>query len=400
MARSAERIRQIQNARTEEEQSRIAERERVDAREPKRDERPGAPPPDPRQDEKRQAAPKDGFFRRPIVLVAGGAILLAAIIIGTMWWLESRHYETTDDAFIDAHIVRISPQIAGRILRVAVEDNQLVQPGQLLMEIDSADAQTRLQQAIAQEQQAETQLNQGQAQIRVAEASYQQALSATSGVAAQAQNAEREFARYRALKNLNPQAVAQQQYDQAETQARNAEAQREAAAKQTQGLAAQRVAAEAQLKGARAQINALKAQVEQARITLGYTRVTAPITGHIAQRNAAPGNYVSPGQQVMAIVPLQIWVTANFKETQLADVRVGQAVDIRADACPDAKIRGHVDSIQRGAGQAFSLLPAENATGNFVKVVQRVPVKIVLDSVPRDCPLGPGMSVEPSVKVR
>jgi membrane fusion protein (multidrug efflux system) len=114
----------------------------------------------------------------------------------------------------------------------------------------------------------------------------------------------------------------------------------------------------------------------------------------------ATGNYVSPGQELLAIVPLQIWVTANFKETQLAYMRVGQHVSIEVDACGDRIVKGHVDSIQRGAGQAFGILPPENATGNYVKVVQRVPVKILLDRVPRNCVLGPGMSVEPTVKVR
>ena len=138
----------------------------------------------------------------------------------------------------------------------------------------------------------------------------------------------------------------------------------------------------------------------QARLNLGYAHIVAPVDGHVVQRTVALGNYVTPGQQLMAIVPLQVWVTANFKETQLAHMRAGQPVTVDVDACPDADLRGHVDSIQRGAGQAFGILPPENATGNFVKVVQRVPVKIVLDRLPHNCPLGPGMSVMPSVKVR
>jgi membrane fusion protein (multidrug efflux system) len=125
-----------------------------------------------------------------------------------------------------------------------------------------------------------------------------------------------------------------------------------------------------------------------------------PVAGTIAQKTVAPGNYVQPGTQLMAIVPLQVWITANYKETQLDLMRVNQKVTVKVDACPHAKIEGHVDSIQRGAGQAFAILPPENATGNYVKVVQRVPVKIVIDQAPKDCPLGPGMSVQPKVKVR
>jgi membrane fusion protein (multidrug efflux system) len=140
--------------------------------------------------------------------------------------------------------------------------------------------------------------------------------------------------------------------------------------------------------------------LNSANINLGYARIVAPVTGHVAQKTVAPGNYVQPGTELMAIVPLDLWITANFKETQLANIRVGQKVSIRIDACPQAKIEGHVDSIERGAGQAFGVLPPENATGNYVKVVQRVPVKILMDRRTGGCVLGPGMSAEPTVRVR
>ncbi len=143
----------------------------------------------------------------------------------------------------------------------------------------------------------------------------------------------------------------------------------------------------------------LDAQIATARLNLGYAHIIAPVDGRIAQRSVAPGNYVSPGQDLMALVPRRVWVTANFKETQLALMRPGQHVAVTIDSC-GADIPGHVDSIQAGAGQAFGILPPENATGNYVKVVQRVPVKIMLDQMPKDCVLGPGMSVEPRVTVR
>jgi membrane fusion protein, multidrug efflux system len=336
----------------------------------------------------------------PILLAGAAAILIGAVILGVSWWQNASHFETTDDAFIDTHIVRVAPQIAGRIVRVDVNDNELVQAGQLLVEIDAGNAQTQLQQVQAQEQQAEAQLQQARDQIRVAQNTYEQAVANIAAVSAQAQNAATELNRYRELQRINPEAVAQQQIDQAEAQARNTAAQRDAATQQAQAQSAARNTAAAQAKAAEAQVNALKALVSQARITVGYEKIVAPVAGHIAQRNAAPGNFVTAGQQMMAIVPTQMWVTANFKETQLAYMRPGQPVDIHVDACPNTDIRGHVDSIQRGAGQAFGILPPENATGNFVKVVQRVPVKIDLDTVPRDCPLGPGMSVEPTVRVR
>ncbi len=315
---------------------------------------------------------KPGLLQNPWVKIGGAILVIVLLVAGFIYWLYARQYEDTDDAFIDAHIVHISPQIAGQVIAVHVNDNQFVRKGQPLVDIDSADAQAKLNQVRAQEAQAETQFNQARASER--------------GAAAQAANTQRDLARYRFLQKTSPAAVAQQQVDQAVAAERNAMAQRDAA--------------QAQISGAEAQIKVYHAQIAAAQLTLGYTHIVAPVSGHIAQRSVALGNYVSPGQALMAIVPLQIWVTANFKETQLALMRVGQAVTVSVDACGDTDLRGHVQSIQRGAGQAFGILPPENATGNFVKVVQRVPVKIILDRAPRNCPLGPGMSVEPSVKVR
>jgi membrane fusion protein (multidrug efflux system) len=322
--------------------------------------------------QERDKKPKRSIFRNPLVRIGLVVIVLALIVGGVLYWLHARQYESTDDAFIDTHIVQVAPQIAAQVTRIYVTDNQLVRAGQPLVDLNPADPQARIAQIEAQQAQAETQIAQARANETAA--------------AAQAQNAARDLARYRYLKRTSPLAVAQQQIDQAEAAAKSG--------------AAQRNAAEAQIRGAEAQIKVLKAQLSQAEINFGYTHITAPVDGTIAQRSVALGNYVTPGGQMMAIVPLQIWVTANFKETQLAHMRLHQPVTVSIDACPTADIRGHVDSIQRGAGQAFGILPPENATGNYVKVVQRVPVKIVLDRVPHDCVLGPGMSVEPTVKVR
>lgn len=366
-------------------------RDAADSRETRRG-APGAPGPGTTAPARRR--------RNPLYLAIGAVILIAAIILIWSWWENSSHYETTDDAFIDTHIVHVSPQIAGRVVRVLVNDNELVQPGSLMVEIDAGNAQTGLAQVRAQQGQAEAQLQQQHDQMTIAQHNYEQALANAAAAAVQAQNAQTDANRYRELQRINPQAVASQQLDQAVNQALNLAHQRDAAQQEAQAQSAQRQTAAAQAKAAEATVNALKAQVQQAQLNVGYERVVAPVAGHIAQRNVATGNYVMVGQELMAIVPLQMWVTANFKETQLAYMRPGQAVTLHVDACPNSDIRGHVDSIQRGAGQAFGILPPENATGNFVKVVQRVPVKIDLDTVPADCPLGPGMSVEPSVRVR
>jgi membrane fusion protein (multidrug efflux system) len=339
------------------------------------------------------------FLRRPAVRV--GIVLFAVLLIAALvvFGVHSHRFESTDDAFVDARIVRLSPQLAGRVVRVYVSDNELVRAGQRLVDIDDSEAHARLDEALSQEALARTQLEQAQTQVNSTEAAYAQAQSLVASAQAQADNAKRDLQRYIGLQKSNPLAVAQAQLDQAAAASRSATAQYNATKQQALSAEAAIAAARAEAEGAAARIKVLDAQVQQARLNCGYAQVVAPVDGHVAQRRVAVGSYVSPGQQMMAIVPLRMWITANFKETQLADVHPGQHVSIDIDACPNAKANGHVDSIQRGAGQAFALLPAENATGNYVKVVQRVPVKIVFDRVPRQCPLGPGLSVTPNIRV-
>jgi membrane fusion protein (multidrug efflux system) len=344
--------------------------------------------------------PHRGLLQRPILLVTGSAVLALAAIGGLVFWLHARNYQNTDDAFIDAHIVRLAPQVAGRVTQVPVNDNQLVEPGQLLVAIDSSDLETRVAQARAQEAQARAEVDNAKVQISVNRAGYAQAQAEIAAAQAQADNAQRDLDRYQRLLAANPAAAAQQQIDQALAQARQSSAQRDAAVRAAQARAEQINASRAQVASGEEQVRAAAAQQASAGINAGYALITAPVRGHVAQKTVAVGNFVQPGTQLLAIVPLDIWVTANFKETQLALMRVGQGVDIRVDACPRDHVAGHVDSIQRGAGQAFGVLPPENATGNYVKVVQRVPVKILIDNPPGDCPLGPGMSVEPRVRVR
>jgi membrane fusion protein (multidrug efflux system) len=348
-----------------------------------------------------KSEPKEkSWLHRPVVLIAGGATLLIVLIGVFLWWRHARQFEDTDDAFIDARVVRVSPRISGQVTGVHAEDNQLVHAGDVLVDIDPADVRASLDQARAQQTQAETALGQAQADVSLAQTQYAQARANLKGAEAQAVNAAQDLKRYRTLQASTPQAVAQGQIDQAVAAARSAAAQRDAAQQQVKSASAQIVAATAAVAGAQARIDTARAQVRAAELNLDYTRVAAPMDGHVARRTVAVGNYVSPGQQMLAIVPLRVWVTANFKETQLARMKVGESVNVSIDSCPGVELRGHVDSLQRGAGQAFALLPPENATGNYVKVVQRVPVKILLEEYPNNCPLGPGMSVEPKVRVR
>jgi membrane fusion protein (multidrug efflux system) len=343
---------------------------------------------------------RQGLMKRP-VLVAGIVVLVLVLALaGVFWWLHERHFESTDDAFIDAHIVRLAPQIAGRVTAVLVADNQLLHQGQAVVVLDSAEVEARQAAARALRAQADAQLASARAQVEVNEATYQGSRDDAAVAAAQETIAALDLARFRELATLNAAAVAQQQLDQAEATARQSAAQHRAALRASQMRAAQLVASRTLVASAAQQVRATQAQLEEAGISLGYTRLDAPAGGHVAQKSVAVGDYLQPGTQILAIVPLEVWVTANFKETQLEYMRIGQAVSVKVDACPGLHVQGHVDSIQRGAGQAFAILPPENATGNFVKVVQRVPVKIVLDDLPADCPVGPGMSVEPTVTVR
>lgn len=343
---------------------------------------------------------KKGLLHRPVLLAVATVVLIVAVIGGILWWLHERQFESTDDAFVDTRIVRLAPQAAGRVTQVLADDNELVQAGTSLIVIDSADLQTHVAQAQAQMAQAQAQVESARGQILVEQRAYQQSLAEVELARAAAIKAAQDLARYRSLQNLNPAAVAQQQIDEAIAAVRQTAAQLDSAQQGAQTRAEQITIARSQVSSSLEQVHAAQAQLQAAGINLGYTRIVAPVTGHIADRTVAVGDYVQPGTQLLAIVPLTLWVTANFKETQLALMRAGQPVSIKVDACPADQITGHVDSIQRGAGQAFAILPPQNATGNFVKVVQRVPVKIDFDPLPRDCPLGPGMSVEPTVRIR
>jgi membrane fusion protein (multidrug efflux system) len=315
-----------------------------------------------------------------ILTVLGSAAVILAIVL---WWLHARNYESTDDAFIDARAVQISAQVAAAIVGVPVTDNQSVEAGAELVRLDDRDY-------IAQRDQAQANVDNFQAQIAAQQAKIDQADKQVAQAQATLTFAQQEADRYERLAKQGSGTVEQaQQYhsNMLQGQASLAAAQANA------------VATEKQLAVLKAQLESARAQLEQARTNLSRTIVTAPVAGRVTQLTAAKGVYAAVGQALMEFVPRDVWVTANFKETQLNLMRPGQPVSIEIDAYPDRTFEGHIDSIQAGSGTAFSLLPAQNATGNYVKIVQRVPVKIVFNKPP-DVLLGPGMSVVPTVKVR
>jgi membrane fusion protein (multidrug efflux system) len=345
---------------------------------------------------------KPSVFKKPLFWVILIVVVGGLIVGGVLYWLHARQFESTDDAFVDTHIVRLAPQVAGTLVQVADIDNRHVEAGRLLAVIKASGRDAQVAEAQANESQARAQFAQAQAQVTAAEAQRQQAAAQARVPMAAAVKAQQDLARYEALLRLDPSAVAGQQLDQARATARQTAA--DAAAAREQIDTAQISVARKPVGAAKSVIDARRAQVEQANVTIGDLRLTAPVAGQVVNRSVNVGSYVAPGTQLMAIVPDTMWVTANFKETQLTLMKIGQPVDIHVDAYPGVDFKGHVDSIQRGAGQAFALLPPQNATGNYVKVVQRVPVRIVFDAKngpdPKRYPIGPGMSVVPTVKVR
>jgi membrane fusion protein (multidrug efflux system) len=319
--------------------------------------------------------------RRAVLVVA--ALTIVAIVAIVIWWVNTSGYETTDDAFIDARTVSISAQVGAAIVDVPVTDNQLVEPGTVLVRLDDRDYKAQVDQSKANIANINAQIVAQQARIEQAE---KQSVEAQANLTFAQQQEER----YTGL--VKQGAVTVEQAQQYASGLRQAQANYSAAQANT-------IATAKQLPVLRAQREQAEAQLEQAEANLSRTLVSAPEGGRVARLTAAKGNYAAVGQALMMFVPRQVWVTANFKETQLRTVRPGDSVEITIDAFPGRSFKGHVDSIQAGSGTAFSLLPAENATGNFVKIVQRVPVKIVFDQPP-DVMLGPGMSAVPAVRIR
>jgi membrane fusion protein (multidrug efflux system) len=301
-----------------------------------------------------------------ISAAAAGLIIVAIYVIRAMSW------ESTDDAFIAGHIISISARVPGYVDKVLVNDNQPVGEGDVLVELDGRDYKVALDTA--------------QAKLLQSQAAESQSRAQADMTKVEAGRAERDYNRYKQLFDANA-GITQQQLDNFTTAARAARAQLESA--------------NASVAAAQAKVAEQKAAVEQAELNLSYTRVKAPRAGRVTKKSVEPGEHISTGQPLMSIVRPEVWVVANFKETQLRYMKPGQPVSIEVDAYPQYRFKGHVDSIQDGTGAVFSLLPPENATGNYVKVVQRVPVKIVFDGDPNKIrSLSPGMSVVPEVKVK
>ena len=379
-------------------------KQEIEARAPLLPESPAAEGPElPAQAEEKQPETSekgrrsDLLHRRPVVLAIGAMLLAAAVGGGSLYLDYAGHFQTTDDAFIAARQYAIAPKVTGYLTAVPVTDNQHVAAGDVIARIDDRDYRVALELADAQVAAAQAGIDNIDAQMTVQEAQ----IAANEAQLHQAEAAlvfaQQQAVRYQWLADKDSGSVQNaQQYSsqlrQQEAAVQSAQATLKLAQRQVASLKAQHESAVAALAQA-------KAQRDQAQLNLSYTTVQAAQAGRVVQLTAGVGQFAQPGTNLTMFVPDEIWVAANFKETQLDAMRPGQPVTLNIDAYPERAIQGHVASIQPGSGTAFSLLPAQNATGNYVKIVQRVPVKIVMDKPPVDVALGPGMSVVPSVRI-
>jgi membrane fusion protein (multidrug efflux system) len=352
-----------------------------------------------RQERSAGGEARKSWLRRHPVATAFGLLCLAVVALpaGYLYWDYTSRFEYTDDAYIAARQFAIAPEVSGYITAVPVTDNEHAVAGQVIALIDDRTYRAALAQAQAQVAAAQASIENIDAQLGVQQAQ----IAADQDLLAQQQAAlvfaQQQAVRYHYLAHTIAGTVqnAQQytsQLRQQQAAVESAQATLKLAQRQVAALQAQRASDIANLAQA-------KAQRDQAQLNLGYTVVKAAQPGRVVQLTAAVGQYAQPGTNLTMFVPDDIWIWANFKETQLDMMRPGQKATINIDAYPERTIEGHVASVQPGSGTAFSLLPAENATGNWVKIVQRVPVKIVMDNPPTDVALGPGMSTEVNVRV-
>ena len=328
---------------------------------------------------------------RRVLLAVAIIVALAAAIPGFRYYRYIESHVSTDDAYVDGTVALVSSRVAGTVTNVYVEDNWTVKEGQLLLTLDPRDFDVRVEQAQAQLERARQSVDELYALVDAAR-------SGVSLTVSQLKQAKIDFMRAKALKEQGVNSI--QQYDQANTALGIAMADEALAEHQlTQAKAALGARNDGHSRYALPVVQQAEAALEAAKLDLGYTKLTAPFTGIVTHKTAHAGNRVQVGEPLLAVVPLgRLYITANFKETQLTDVRVGQKAQVVADIYPDYTYIGHVDSISMGTGAAFSLLPPENATGNWVKVVQRVPVKIVIEGPePQDKPLRLGLSVEVTI---
>ena len=343
--------------------------------------------------------PSRKTIKRTALSLAVIAGVLAAADFGYRYVTVGQYLQTTDDAYVKADYTTVAPKVSGYIADVLVQDNQTVKAGQVLARIDDRDFRTALDQARADVEAADASIRNIEAQLALQQSVIGQEQANIAATEASLKFAEEDHVRYRNLVKTGYGTVQRAQQAEATFQEKTAELRSDRAAL----VAAQRKidVLNTERGKAEAQRDRSRAVLRQAELNLSYTTITAPVDGSVGARSLRIGQYVQAGTQLMAVVPLHaVYVVANFKETQLTHVRDGQRVEVKVDGFPDATLSGHVDSLSPASGLEFSLLPPDNATGNFTKIVQRIPVKIVLDQDQLAGLLRPGMSVEPTIDTK
>lgn len=333
--------------------------------------------------------------KRVFVPIATAAAL---ILLGIFFAIHSTFFQSTDDAFVEGRLVSIAPRVQGPVIKLLVDDNDEVKAGQLLVEIDPADYEVKLHQAEAKLAEAKAQLNVTEKQIEEGGSNVQQSYEDVNSTKSKLDFATKDHKRYTDM--YKEGIVSKQDFDNSNTHYTVAQANHKAATEKSKAMQSALESHKAKAEAVQAEIQRLEAEVEQAKLDLSYTKIYAPQSGMVSARSVEMGNYIQVGQPLMQIVPEQVWVIANFKEIQLTHMKKGQPVSIKIDTYPGKRFKGHVDSIQRATGAKSSLFPPENAVGSYVKIVQRVPVKIVFDEDIKDYNIVPGMSVVPKVKIK
>ncbi|SHK07422.1 HlyD family secretion protein [Hymenobacter psychrotolerans] len=345
------------------------------------------------------AEEQEGRSKRPIILIVLALVLLIGGYFGWQRYQFGQTHEETDDAQVEGDIYPILPRVSGPVLEVKVDDNQSVKKGDILLTVDPADYQQRVNAAEAALAAAQANVVAARAAVGTAQANVSTA-QATIGVSdANQARLQKDLKRSEFLRKED--IIPQSEYDAVQANLKSTSAQRNTAQQQVQVARQQVEAARQQVAVAEAVVKQRQADLDNAKLQLSYTTIAAPVNGFVSKKSVQPGQLVGPNQQLMGIVASEkTWVVANFKETQLANMKVGQPVEVEVDAYPNREFAGHIESLSAATGARFALLPPDNASGNFVKVTQRVPVKIVLDKVDPEHPLRAGMSVVATVKTK
>ncbi len=320
------------------------------------------------------------------------------LLLGVYAAIVSTYYQSTDDAFVEGRIISVAPRVSGPVVSLLVDDNEPVKKGDLLLEIDPNDYRVKLEQAEAKLAEAKAKLKISTHDVSKNSSNVNQALDDTESAKSKLDFAAKDFKRYSDMYKTG--VVSKQDYDRSSKEFEVTTANYRSSTNRKKAMQSELDSSIATTQSVEAEIKRLEAEVEQDKLNLSYTKIYAPADGLIASRNVEAGNYVQTGQPLMAVVPKEVWVVANFKEGQLTHMKPGQKVTVAVDTYPGKKFKAHVDSIQRATGAKSSLFPPENAVGSYVKIVQRVPVKIVFDEDYSDYNIVPGMSVVPRVKIK